>query len=359
MTLSASTVVRAACVLSALLLSGCVIPLPFFEEGCGDGKDESDGEFTASDEEGVLYSLIPVGAVGRKRGPADLGAIACVSNDVFWAASDSDGVACELRLRFDPYSGRILSYGTGRTVKLEGCVDVEGLAYDPLQSVLWASDESGSRISAHRLGDGKRLSELSVPSCYARCRANLSLESLTVREDGLEMWTCNEAPLVGDGDMSTKNSTSLVRLTRFTRTDSLSPWRPSGQWAYPVGRMHGGSFRGVQVRGVSDLCVLPDGTLLTLEREFSWNVVPCFRCRIYQVGFAGATDVTERGRITDPDIVPVRKRRLWVDDTTFSNYEGMCLGRRLNDGSRVLLLVSDGDDHAGEDLFAFRVKREE
>lgn len=351
---SASVFSLAVALSAALLLSGCVYPL--FPDGEGE-KWTDDSDSGPTDENGAVYTLVPVGDVSREGGPSDLSAITCVSNDTYWAASDSGGVVCEMKVSVDDRSGKITGCRFGRMMKLEDCKDIEGLAFDPLTYMLWASDEVGPVISGHRLKDGRRLLDLSLPDCYSRCRANLSLESLTIREDGLEMWTCNEAALEGDGRLSTKKSTSLVRLSRFVRKDCVSPWRPSGQWAYPIGRLHGGTFRGVQLRGVSDLCVLPDGTLLVLEREFSWNVIPCFRSRIYQVRFSGATDVTKRKSLKDPDIIPVRRRRLWVDDGTFANYEGMCLGKTLSDGSRLLLLVSDGDDNAGERLYSFRLQK--
>ena len=55
-------------------------------------------------------------------------------------------------------------------------------------------------------------------------------------------------------------------------------------------KLHGTAFKGILVRGVADLCVLPDGSLLVLEREFSWDMVPCFRGGIYQVDLTGATE---------------------------------------------------------------------
>ena len=347
--------------LVASLLAGCAFhPSP--QSGAllswtdWDWRDEPDDpEPSSAPSSGVCYSLTPVGSYGRSSGLADLGAVTWVVGDRFWAASDTGGRVCELNLTVDKMTGEVRDCGYGRVMSLDGRVDVEGLAFDPLTQMLWASDEAGGTITGHRLSDGKQLAEVDVPSCYRRCRPNLSLESLTIRDDGQEMWTCNETTLEGDGAVSTKTTTSLVRLTRFVRADCVSPWRAAGQWAYPVGRMHGGSFRGIQLRGVSDLCVLPDGTLLTLEREFSWNVMPCFRCRIYQVDFTGATDVSARESLTDEDIVPVSLRRLWSDDTTFCNYEGMSLGKRLVDGSRVLLLVSDGDDHARERIMSFRL----
>ena len=55
-------------------------------------------------------------------------------------------------------------------------------------------------------------------------------------------------------------------------------------------KLHGTAFKGILVRGVADLCVLPDGSLLVLESEFSWDMVPCFRGGIYQVDLTGATE---------------------------------------------------------------------
>lgn len=332
----------------AALLSGCVFVGPPADE-----PDELD--VSKISDADVCYALTPVGSVGRGEGPIDLGAITYVAGDTYWAASDSGGRVCELTVPVDRVTGRVQACRCGRILELEDRVDLEGLAFDPLHGLLWAADESRRSVTGHRLVDGKKLFDVDLPECYRRCRSNLALESLSVREDGLEMWTCNEGPLTGDGDESTKSSKSLVRLTRFSRTDGAMPWRPAGQWAYPIGRLHGGPFRGVLTRGVSDLCVLPDGTLLSLEREFSWNVLPCFRCRVYQVFFSDATDVSARATLTDADIVPVARRRLWADDTVFSNYEGMCLGPQLADGSRVLLLVSDGGGHAGERLYSFKL----
>lgn len=342
----------------ALGLSGCVSSRAL-EQRERFWEDEPEEESALSSAEASGWSLQPVGSVGRIAGPPDLGAITYVSNHTYWVASDSDGIVCELTLSVDPQSGAIRGGQYGRTIRLPDRSDIEGLAFDPLTQMLWTSDEAGPTVSGYRMSDWRRMFDLPLPLCYRRCRANLSLESLSIREDGLEMWTCNEEPLKGDGMSSTKTTRSLVRLSRFLRKDCLSPWRFSGQWAYPVGRLHGGSFRGILVRGVSDLCVLPDGTLLVLEREFSWSVYPCFHCRIYQVGFEGATDVTTRETLSDEDIVPVERQRLWSDDKTFCNYEGMCLGERLADGSRLLLLVSDGDSHAAERIFSFRLRRTE
>ena len=77
--------------------------------------------------------------------------------------------------------------------------------------------------------------------------------------------------------------------------------------------------------GVSSLLAMDDGSLLVLEREFSVKILPSFRIRIYRMN--PGTD---------------GKTMLWEESSTFSNYEGMCLGPVLDDGRQSLVLISDG-----------------
>ena len=100
--------------------------------------------------------------------------------------------------------------------------------------------------------------------------------------------------------------------------------------------------------GVSDLCALEDGTLIVLERELSRKgVAPAYRVRLYAVRprTIAAFDV-ER---------PVAKKLLFGADTGSANYEGVCLGPRLENGDRTLVMVSDGGDTDDERLYSLRM----
>jgi hypothetical protein len=188
------------------------------------------------------------------------------------------------------------------------------------------------------------------------------LESLTLRHDGRELWTANEEalfnPLLGvdDGPLTATNAGSVVRLTRFTRANPQTTWQADGQWAYPTDAI-GGRVQGVGERsGVSDLCVLPDGTLLVLEREISTkHFFPEFRARIYQVDFVGATDVAAMTSLNGATYTPIRKTRLYDQNTILANYEGLCLGPQQDDGSDCLVMISDGDDFAVEFLCTLKL----
>ena len=52
---------------------------------------------------------------------------------------------------------------------------------------------------------------------------------------------------------------------------------------------------------------------------------------------------------------PVAKRILFDQDTGFAMYEGLCLGPLLADGTRSLLMISDGDAGAVARIYALKV----
>ena len=97
--------------------------------------------------------------------------------------------------------------------------------------------------------------------------------------------------------------------------------------------IEGLDYRGQSVSGVSALCVPEDGRLLVLEREMSVKkaLLPTIRCRIYEVD--PSAPLNEDGTVA--------KRLVWGENTMFANYEGLCRGPDLPDGSRTLVLVSD------------------
>ena len=306
----------------------------------------------------AVWRVTPVGEILRFTGPEDLSSITWIGGGVYAAVSDSDGSVAKLDIGIDPKTGVVTRYRCVATNRLEGVRDGEGSAYDRFSGRLWVADEAGAEIVEHDLAGGGAFRRAPVPECYRGSRANLGLESLAISPDGLSMWTCNEETLFADGARSSKKRGALVRITKFVRNTPSSNWRAAGQWIYRTGRIVGDDYKGVSASGVSDLCVAPDGTLLTLEREMSKGLYPKFRARIYEVDFTGATDVLGKtGPIDGPEIVRAKKTKLFEEFTGRSNYEGFCFGPELEDGSRVLLLVSDGDGWAAESVYSLRLSR--
>ena len=304
-------------------------------------------------------TITEAGLFWRAVEPAGLSGIAYAGGDRYYSVNDSGGTMHPMTIKMDYATGAITGCVVHAAVALDG-IDLEGVAYDPASDSVFTSDEADASIRQHTV-TGEYLGALPVPGVLAAFRSNFSLESLSMRGDGLELWTCNEESLnnatlgVNDGSLSTTTQGSLVRLTRFARPNVRAPWVYSGQWAYRTDPIRGNIVPGFSRSGVADLCALPDGTLLVLEREFSVNFFYAFKSRIYRVGVDGATDIADIGSLVGATFTPVEKALLWDKSVAFSNFEGICLGPRLDDGSLSLVLISDGDDEASETLFALKL----
>ncbi len=308
----------------------------------------------------AALSVSAVGEYTRPTTPEGLSGVTYAGADQYYTVDDSGALMWPAVIGVNRNTGAVTSCVFGASAALSG-VDFEGIAYNPANNSIFASDETGATIKEYALG-GAQLSIVSVPANLLAYRNNFSLESLTIRGDGLELWTANEEALynsalgIDDGALSTTTVGSVVRLTRFSRPHVHAAWTASGQWAYQADPMKGGPYGGNERSGVADLCVLPNGALLVLEREFSGDFIPTFRARLYEVSFSGATDVSGIQSLNGSTYTKVSKTRLWNQDTGFANYEGLCLGPRLTDGALSLLLISDGDGSAYKKLYALTLQ---
>ena len=276
-----------------------------------------------------------------------------------------------IAIGIDLANGQPTNCAIGTIVTVEGggtYSDHEGIAWDSRAGVVWMSDEYDASIRAFDPVSGKRRAEVKIPAVQDAFRYNRSLESLAISPDGMEMWSCNEEALDvddarhgrngvkspkprpdtcgKDGPRSSQDKGSRVRLMRFSRDSADSAWRPNGEWMYETDPIGGMNFLGKSRSGVADVAVLSDGTLLVLEREFSvksGRFMPSFRCRIYVADVSCADDVTGNVALKDFPGRSVAKTLLWSGDTAFANYEGICEGPRLVDGTRTLVLISDAD----------------
>ena len=127
----------------------------------------------------------------------------------------------------------------------------------------------------------------------------------------------------------------------------------------------------IYVMGVSELCALPDGQLLVLEREAfipKIKIGAFCKCKLYQINPLNSEEFALKEKFSSD--TPFLKKRLLTEWKTglslskrsFANYEGMCLGPMLEDGSQVVILLSDSQDqYAGvlKDWFKTIVIRKE
>jgi hypothetical protein len=247
-------------------------------------------------------------------------------------------------------SGGITSISNVADVLINPGADFEGIAYtNPARNSVFLADEGmaavAPRVREVNLASTSVVQTLTLPTLFANKVNNRGFESLTRSPDATVMWTANEEALTVDGNLSTQAAGSVVRLLKMSVAgDTVTAGQ---QFAYVTQPIHGGPALGQERSGVSDLTLMPDGTLLALERSFA---ATGFLNRVVEIDFAGATDVSvapfDTGLIGD-SYTPVIKHELWQgqsDGASGQNLEGLALGPRLANGSWVLIGVTDDED---------------
>lgn len=301
-----------------------------------DGCVHAPPAWTAAD----AWRVVSVSESPRPAVPAGLSGVTRLDGARFLSIEDRGGRLWTLDVTFDAAHAVAGSSLPGH-VKLEGVVDGEGCAWDPLRRTVWVSDEVGPFVSEHDPKTGRRLGELALTDDFRRIRPNRGPEGLTISPDGLSLWTCPEEAVEGDGPLASPTNGTLVRLHRYVRTSGRAAWRPAEEIPYRVDPFGGRDYHGKSCSGVSGLCALPGGTLLVLEREMSVKgFLPSFRLRLYEVRPG------------------VAKRLLLDRDTGLAMYEGICLADELPDGTVRLLLVSDGEGIPIEALLSITLVRQ-
>jgi len=285
--------------------------------------------------------------VTRPETPDGLSGISRIGGNRYYCVDDSGGLLHEVEflLNDDESDG---TFRVLRTVKLAGRKDLEGCAVDPLDGRVWISDESDHSIRQFDPQTGRETAKVSTPDVYLKNMVpNRSFEALTISPDGLKMYAANEDTLRCDGPVANAEEGGLVRIQEFARASAGSPWTPTRQYFYATEKVEGERHGDLAVSGVSALCAPGDGSLLVLEREMSRKnpLFPSFHGRLFEIDLADAGS-------------PVKKRVVWDEDTMFANYEGVCLGPVLKDGTRSLILVSDGDGEAEERILVLSLKNE-
>ena len=270
--------------------------------------------------------------------------IVWLGGDSYLAVDDTDTCLHPITLAVAPADGSLVPDGVvfGAPLPLAGASDPEACVWDAAAGTVWVADEKLGVIREHRLADGAVLRAVPVPAALRRPHNNLGLESLALSPDGLTLWTANEDTLPADGARGSAEAGALIRLVKFAREAPQSDWREAGQWAYRADPLDSEPHPKA-VSGVAELAVLPDGSLLVLERTFAVRRrIPSFEFRLYHADVSGTTEVSGLASLQDAHVKPATKRLLHASGAGFANYEGMCLGPVLADGSRALVLVSDG-----------------
>lgn len=215
-----------------------------------------------------------------------------------------------------------------------------------------------------------RLRKIECPS--AAFAPNYAFESLAFDSVHHYLWTIPESTLRKDGVPATPQNGEANKL-RLMRIDigHLKGIDALGQnsddpdsvnvgdkhfmeaYAYRMDKPTTSKKAETYVMGVSELCVLPDGRLLVLEREAfipKMKLGAFCKCKLYLVNplqenpYPIVQPFCEATPYINKHLLLEWKTGLSVFDRSFANYEGMCLGPKLKNGDQVVILLSDSQD---------------
>ena len=217
---------------------------------------------------------------------------------------------------------------------------------------------------------------------------NYNFESLAFDSVHQYLWTIPESTLRKDGQPATPQNglANRLRLMRLNwgkmkedsnkeeyseQVSSKKDSRYMATYAYQMDQPSTHKKADIYVMGVSELCALPDGQLLVLEREAfipKIKIGAFCKCKLYLINPLNSEEFSMKEKFSSD--TPFLKKRLLAEWKTglslskrsFANYEGMCLGPKLEDGSQVVILLSDSQDqYAGvlKDWFKTIVIRKE
>lgn len=220
--------------------------------------------------------------------------------------------------------------------------DMEGIAFFPKDTTIFISGEDGNRIMEYKLKTGKRTGrELNVPDSLRDSAPNYGFESLTYNTVQHHFWTVSESTLPIDGKPSTllEKKENVLRLLCFDDRFEMI-----GMYAYLMdGPEAKATSSSGYCHGVSDLCALDDGRLLVMEREL---FVPNLKVGAWVNNKIYVVDPTKKmtSGFIEKKLLTSFKTKFTGIKNTLANFEGMCLGPKLNDGRQTLVLVSDSQN---------------
>lgn len=173
------------------------------------------------------------------------------------------------------------------------------------------------------------------------------------------MYVSLEEPRYEDGPRAdVRDTTAWTRLIKYDNNTR----QPIAQYAYklePVA-FPASPANAFKVNGISDIMVLSDHKMLTIERSFSTGVKDC-TIKVFVTDVSGATDINAANSLqTDTHFKPATKKLL-LDFVSLGKYidniEGVTFGPVLPNGHQSLVFVADNNFSAAEEsqFFVFEI----
>ena len=226
--------------------------------------------------------------------------------------------------------------------------DNEAIAYNPARGTFFLTREMGNQIFEYN-SDGSPSSKYISTSDYSGITSNAGFESLTYNPNFRKFYTTTE--------QSTSSDDAGIVTIRQYDGGSLNC---DGRWKYTLeDALYSPASGDTYAKGVSDLCALEDGRLLVLERE-AWVSPGTVSARTTTKIFVVNPAITANGGSLEKSLLTS-----WTTTDSmfsvmskgyfdFANYEGMCLGPRLDNGARVLILLTDSQNRHSVGSFGLK-----
>lgn len=220
-------------------------------------------------------------------------------------------------------------------------MDNEGIAY--FNGKLYVSAEADQSVREYTTDGTATGNSFTIPADMAvgKITANAGFEALTYNATTHLFWTTTETALPKDSYLP-----RLHRLQSFGED-----MQPAQRYLYQMDAPQYSSEGATQyVYGISAMAALDDGRLVVLEREIYTNTSTYTAHGVAKL------------YVVDPvhDTAGILRKSLLTTITTglldLANYEGMCLGPTLSDGSRCLVLIGDSQGTAYEMLQVVTIK---
>jgi hypothetical protein len=246
-----------------------------------------------------------------------------------------------MTIRTDSLTGELLEVRTD-TFLTSGQPnrDEEGICYVPYTNTLFVTGEADKSIIEYSMDGQPTGRQLAVPDIFQSARNNGGFEALTYNAATHRFWTTSENTLKADGqkpDVERKIA-NRVRLQSFG--DNL---QPAEQYWYHSDSSLVKSTKGKDTYGVSGLAALDDGRIVVLEREIrktSKSIGSFVHVKLYLVN----PSQQQPGEVLHKQLLTEFRTRINLLRRNFANFEGLCAGPRLADGSQLLLLVADSQN---------------
>lgn len=243
--------------------------------------------------------------------------------------------------------------------------DCEGVAYcHETRSVFVASEEDQQIIEYDLNGrPTDRFMEIPDNMLKDRIVKNMGFESLTYNSQQELFWTTTEGTLPADGPTATMKNPQVRNRLRL-QSFGLD-LEPAKQYAYEMDMPTCKSREGQLVHGVSDMLALDDGRIIIMEREayIAKNYLGSYcTIKLYAVNPAQGTSISSSTNMKNLPSEAFLKKELVYTTTThlrmfqmnFANFEGICLGPQLHDGTQTILLISDSQNGTGNSLYRLK-----